>query len=63
MCLLGGSASVMSQESEYSNAWGPDVGTSIPELHVKDVEGEDKKLEDLAGAKGTLFVLVRSTVW
>ena len=50
--------------SEYEENWGPDVGSSLPELSVKDTEGEDRSIEDLVGDKqGLLIFFVRTTNW
>lgn len=50
--------------SDYQDNWGPDVGSTLPELTVKDTEGKDKTVEDLIGdEQGLLIFFVRTTDW
>ena len=49
--------------SEFQEKWGPDVGSSLPALSVKDIQGENRYLADLAGKKGVVLVFVRSSDW
>ncbi|MCY4142510.1 MAG: hypothetical protein OXG08_02325 [Gammaproteobacteria bacterium] len=50
--------------SEYQDNWGPEVGSTLPELTVKDTEGEAKSVDDLIGDKqGLLVFFVRTTNW
>lgn len=50
--------------SDYQDNWGPDVGSTLPELTVKDTEGKDRTVEDLIGdEQGLLIFFVRTTDW
>ncbi len=50
--------------SDYQDNWGPEVGSTLPELTVKDTEGKDRTVEDLIGDKqGLLIFFVRTTDW
>ena len=50
--------------SDYQDEWGPEVGSELPELSVKDVEGKDRTLEDLIGdEKGIVLFFVRTSNW
>ncbi|MCY3541572.1 MAG: hypothetical protein OXH31_06660 [Gammaproteobacteria bacterium] len=49
---------------EYQDTWGPDVGSDLPELTVKDTEGNDRTVVDLRGeSKGLLIFFVRTSDW
>lgn len=59
--LLLGSASA--RASEYSDAWGPAVGSTLPFLEAPDQTGTVRTLADLAGEQGLLLFLNRSADW
>ena len=49
---------------EYQDNWGPDVGSELPELAVKDTEGKDRTVGDLRGeSKGLLIFFARTSNW
>ncbi|MXW53947.1 MAG: redoxin domain-containing protein, partial [Gammaproteobacteria bacterium] len=48
----------------FQDEWGPEVGSELPELTVKDTEGNDRTLEDLTGDnKGIVLFFVRTSNW
>lgn len=49
--------------SEYSDEWGPDVGTALPLLEAPDQSGNTRTLADLSGKQGLLLFLNRSADW
>ncbi len=59
--LLSATASVWA--SEYSETWGPDVGSQLPVLEAPDQTGQVRTLDDLTGEQGLLLFLVRSADW
>ena len=49
---------------EYQDTWGPDIGSELPDLVVKDTEGNDRSVDDLRGeSKGLLIFFVRTSNW
>ncbi len=61
--VLGLFASAVLSE-EYQDNWGPDVGSELPDLAVKDTEGSDRTVDDLRGeSKGLLIFFVRTSNW
>ena len=48
---------------EYSNNWGPAVGSAMPLLAADDQSGSAQNLDSLAGEKGLLLFLNRSADW
>lgn len=56
-------AQAASANSEYSAAWGPDIGSTAPLLSAVDQDDERQNLQSLTGAKGLLFVFNRSVDW
>lgn len=49
---------------EYQENWGPDVGSELPDLAVKDTEGNDRTVDDLRGeSKGLLIFFARTSNW
>lgn len=60
--LFLAAASVMA--ADFQDEWGPEVGSELPELTVKDTEGKDRTLEDLTGDnKGIVLFFVRTSNW
>ena len=49
--------------AEYQEAWGPEIGSDLPELSVRDSESNDLSLQEVAGTAGTLIFVVRSSNW
>lgn len=50
--------------ADFQDEWGPEVGSDLPELTVKDTEGNDRTLEDLTGDnKGIVLFFVRTSNW
>lgn len=49
--------------SEFSEGWGPAVGSTLPLLEAPDQTGTVRTLEDLAGEQGLLLFLNRSADW
>ena len=58
--LLGASGA---WAEEFSDAWGPEVGSTLPVLEAPDQTGEVRTLADLAGEQGLLLFLNRSADW
>ena len=49
---------------EYEDKWGPDVGSDLPDITVKDTEGNDRSVDDLRGeSKGLLLFFARTSNW
>ena len=48
---------------EYSDGWGPAVGTQVPVLEARDQSGQLRTLGDLAGEQGLLLFMNRSADW
>ena len=49
--------------SEYSESWGPAVGSVLPVLEAPDQTGTVRTLADLTGEQGLLLFLNRSADW
>ena len=62
VALLLFAGAVLSEE--YQDTWGPDIGSDVPDLSVKDTEGNDQSIDDLRGeSKGLLIFFVRTSDW
>lgn len=49
---------------DYQDTWGPDIGSMLPDLTVKDTDGKDRSIDDLRGeSKGLLIFFVRTSNW
>ena len=49
---------------EYQDTWGPEIGSELPDLAVKDTDGKDRTLDDLRGeSKGLLIFFARTSNW
>ena len=60
-CLTAG---VGVAASDWQDNWGPAIGSELPELAVKDTEGNDRDIEDLTGDnEGLLIFFVRTSNW
>lgn len=53
----------LSHADEYSDGWGPQVGSQLPILNAQDQSGTPRTLQDLTGRKGLLLFVNRSTDW
>ncbi len=49
--------------NEFSEGWGPAIGTKLPLLTAPDQNGVTRTLADLAGEQGLLLFLNRSADW
>ena len=49
--------------SDFSDDWGPAVGSMLPTLEATDHAGVSRNLENLAGEQGLLLFLNRSADW
>jgi hypothetical protein len=52
-----------SYADEYSDNWGPSVGSVLPTLSAPDQTGAVRTLDDLAGDNGLLLFMNRSADW
>ncbi len=48
---------------DYSDGWGPAVGSRLPVLEAPDQTGRVRHLADLSGEQGLLLFLNRSADW
>lgn len=60
---IAGLSATLASAREYSDGWGPPVGSALPVLEAYDQAGELRSLESLAGDKGLLLFLNRSADW
>ena len=58
-----GFAAGLALAQDYSDEWGPAVGTRIPVLEAYDQAGNLRTLENLSGDRGLLLFLNRSADW
>lgn len=49
--------------ADYSDAWGPAVGTPMPEVAALDQHGAERDVASLRGERGLLLFAVRSADW
>ena len=66
LSLTGSSALMVAGagwSSEYSDGWGPEIGTAVPVLEAPDQTGTIRTLTDLSGEQGLLLFLNRSADW
>lgn len=60
--LLAMSTSIFADD--YQDQWGPDLGSEIPDLDVKNTDGDEQTIEDLRGeSKGILLFFARTSNW
>lgn len=57
--LAGGAVAA----SDYAAAWGPPVGTALPEIAALDQHNAERNLSNLSGERGLLLFAVRSADW
>ena len=50
-------------DPEYTKTWAPQVGSTLPDLTVKDGIGQARTFGTLTGEQGLLIFFVRSTNW
>jgi len=63
MVSLTGLTAGIAVAEEYSQSWGPEVGTELPLLEAYDQAGQLRTLENLSGEQGLLLFLNRSADW
>ena len=56
-------AFVGANADDYSDGWGPAIGTPMPALNAPDHTGAPRSLSDLAGEEGLLLFVSRSADW
>ena len=56
-------AALGAQADEYSDSWGPAVGSAAPAITAVDINGDPSSIEALAGEHGLLLFFNRSTDW
>ena len=49
--------------TEYEDAWGPAVGTTMLPIAAADQTGTERDLASLTGKRGLLLFMVRSADW
>lgn len=54
---------VIAEDDSYASQWGPAIGTQLPDLEVKNPEGESRNFDQLKGSNGLVLVFVRSSDW
>jgi hypothetical protein len=60
---LVGLSAATAMAGEYSEGWGPAVGSPLPVLEANDQAGQPRTLDNLAGEQGLLLFLNRSADW
>ena len=60
---LAGLSATFAMAGEYSDEWGPEVGSKLPVLEAHDQAGVLRNLENLSGEGGLLLFLNRSADW
>ena len=50
-------------DTEYTAAWGPAVGETVPMLDALDQTGDRQTLATLSGSAGLVLVFNRSVDW
>lgn len=64
LALAGAAAAgARAAAADYQDDWGPAVGSPMPALAAPDQGGDERGLEDLAGANGLLLFVNRSADW
>ena len=62
-CVLGVLGASVAMASDYSDGWGPPVGTRIPDGEFTSHLGETRTFADLVGETGALILFNRSANW
>jgi hypothetical protein len=60
---LAGLSATFALADEYSQQWGPTVGSELVVLEAYDQSGQLRTLSNLAGEHGLLLFLNRSADW
>ncbi len=60
---LTGLSAMVALADDYSDDWGPAIGTRLPVLEAPDQTGRVRTLDDLSGEQGLLLFLNRSADW
>lgn len=60
---LAGLSATFAVADEYSEQWGPTLGSELVVLEAFDQSGQLRTLTDLAGERGLLLFLNRSADW
>ena len=63
LSLAGLGAAGGSWADDYSDGWGPEVGSMLPLLEAPDQTGRMRNLANLSGEHGLLLFLNRSADW
>jgi hypothetical protein len=48
---------------DYTQEWGPQVGTAMPAIAAPDQDGVQRALADIQGENGVLILFNRSADW
>ena len=54
---------VSAEDDSYASQWGPAIGSQLPDLEVKNPEGESRNFDQMKGSNGLVLVFVRSSDW
>ena len=60
---LTGLSAALALADDFSDGWGPAVGSEVPVLEARDQTGRLRTLTDLSGEQGLLLFLNRSADW
>ena len=63
MLSLAGLSATFAVADEYSEQWGPTLGSELVVLEAFDQSGQMRTLTDLTGERGLLLFLNRSADW
>lgn len=58
--VCGNSAAIA---EDYSDQWGPEIGSQLPVLEAYDQTGVLRNLDNLSGDHGLLLIMNRSADW
>lgn len=62
-CTVVATQLMSADEDTYVSEWGPVIGAQLPDLVVKDPNGEEQSFDQLKGENGLVLVFVRSSDW
>lgn len=63
LVMVTGFGAGIALAAEYSDGWGPAVGSKLPVLEAYDQDGRLRTLENLTGERGLLLFMSRSADW
>jgi len=63
LASLIGLSAVSALADDYSDGWGPPIGSILPILEAPDQSGRIRTLDNLSGEQGLLLFLNRSADW